>query len=68
MSIDTEWVKAIASGGDGGNCVQMRRHDGVIEVRDSKAPTGPTLGFSKSEFGAWLAGAKNGEFDDLLGD
>lgn len=69
MSNDpTEWIKASASG-DSGNCVEMRRHAGAVEVRDTKAHgTGPTLGFSKAEFAAWLDGAKNGEFDHLISD
>ncbi len=64
---DTPWIKATASGGNGGDCVAMRRHDDAIEVRDTKSgDTGPTLGFTKKEFAAWLDGAKNGEFDHLI--
>jgi hypothetical protein len=45
----------------------MRGHDGLVEVRDTKAHgAGPTLGFTKAEFAAWLDGAKNGEFDHLV--
>ena len=66
MSTDeTPWIKATASGGNG-QCVEMRRRDGVVEVRDSKQQgAGPTLRFTSSEFAAWLDGAKNGEFDHL---
>ena len=60
----TAWIKATASGG-GGNCVQMRRHDGMVEIRDSKDPDGPVLRFTGTEFTAWLDGAKNTEFDHL---
>lgn len=31
------WIKAKRSGSDG-QCVEMRRHGGVVEVRDSKDP------------------------------
>lgn len=59
------WVKASLSG-DQGDCVEMRRHAGSIEVRDSKHPDGPVLRFTAREFAAWLDGAKNAEFDHLL--
>jgi hypothetical protein len=32
-------------------------------VRDSKNPTGPALIFTPGEWDAFLAGAKDGEFD-----
>ena len=63
----TQWIKATASGGNGSDCVEMRQHDGAVEVRDTKDHGhGPTLGFTKSEFAAWLDGAKRGEFDHLI--
>lgn len=65
--METAWVKASLSGGDGGNCVEQRRHSGMIEVRDSKDyGIGPILRFTEAEFAAWLDGAKRGEFDHLL--
>ena len=60
----TPWIKAAASG-SGGNCVQLRRHAGMVEVRDSKDPDGPVLRFTGAEFTAWLDGAKKSEFDHL---
>jgi hypothetical protein len=64
MSTDTPWIKASASGQQG-NCVEMRKRDGVIEVQDSKNP-GPVHRYTQAEFAAWLDGAKNGEFDHLV--
>ncbi|MBT8225181.1 MAG: DUF397 domain-containing protein [Dactylosporangium sp.] len=63
----TPWIKATKSGGTGGNCVAARRHDGMIEVRDTKdvAGTGPTLRFTYAEWDAFLDGAKRTEFDHL---
>ena len=61
----TQWIKAAASS-DGANCVELRRHDGMIEVRDTKDRSGPVLRFHPDEFAAWLDGAKRGEFDHLL--
>ncbi len=65
MSDTTPWVKAALSG-NGGNCVELRRHDGAVEVRDTKDHgAGPTLRFTPIEWAAWLDGAKRGEFDHL---
>ncbi len=65
MSTNTTWVKAKKSS-NGGSCVEVRRHDGVIEVRDSKDRTGPVLSFSPAEWDAFLNGARNAEFDHLI--
>ncbi len=66
MTIDpSKWIKASASGSNG-DCVEMRRHDDRVQVRDTKdAGAGPVLDFTRAEFAAWLAGAKSGEFDHL---
>jgi len=61
----TEWIKASMSG-DQGSCVEQRLADDMIEVRDSKDPTGSVLRFTKTEFAAWLDGARKHEFDHLL--
>lgn len=64
----TPWTKATASNGGGGNCVELRRHAGLIEVRDTKDNgAGPILRFTDAEFAAFLDGSRNGEFDHLLG-
>jgi hypothetical protein len=39
--------------------------DGRVAVRDSKDPDGAVLTFTRSEIRAWVAGARDGEFDDL---
>jgi hypothetical protein len=58
------WIKATASA-SAGQCVEMRRRGGVVDVRDSKHPEGPALHLSTTEFAAWLEGAKQGKFDHL---
>jgi hypothetical protein len=64
MSTDTPWFKSTRSGGNGGACVEVRRHDGTIQVRDSKADgNGPVLTFTRDEWAAFLDGAHKGEFD-----
>jgi hypothetical protein len=62
---ETPWIKATASGGNG-NCVELRQSHEAVELRDTKQQgKGPTLGFTKAEFAAFLDGAKKGEFDHL---
>jgi hypothetical protein len=61
----SEWIKAKKSGGNGGNCVEMRREGDTIQIRDSKNPAGPMLTFTPQEIDAWLDGARNREFDHL---
>jgi hypothetical protein len=64
---DGVWVKASRSAASS-ECVEMRRHGGLIEVRDSKDPDGPVLRFTRAEFLAWVDGAANGEFRHLAAD
>jgi Domain of unknown function (DUF397) len=62
----TPWTKATASD-TGSSCVEQRRHEGMIEVRDTKDDgTGPVLRFTKAEYAAWLDGAAKGEFSHLI--
>ena len=69
MSIDaTTWIKASRSG-NSGQCVEMRRNGGSVEVRDTKAAgRGPILSFPPAGFAAWLDGARRGEFAHLQTD
>ncbi|MEU8890269.1 DUF397 domain-containing protein [Streptomyces sp. NPDC048442] len=51
---DIQWVKSTYSGGDGGQCLEWSpehaaRH-GVVPVRDSKRPQGPTLMLTPEAF------------------
>lgn len=62
---DSPWVKASSSDANG-NCVELRRHQGTVQVRDTKdAGTGPVLNLSPAEMAAWLDGARKGEFNRL---
>lgn len=56
------WFKATRSVGNG-QCVEVRRYDGAIQVRDSKDPDGPVLTFTADEWDAFVDGARQGEFD-----
>lgn len=67
MAADTDlhWRKSTFSG-DNGACVEVAAlPDGRVAMRDSKAPLGGTLVFTRAEIAAWLRGVLAGEFDDL---
>jgi hypothetical protein len=67
MDSDIAWMMSSRSTGNGGSCVEARRHEGVIEVRNSKAPDAGLVRFTMEEWDSFLDGAKKGEFDQLLG-
>jgi Domain of unknown function (DUF397) len=58
---DLVWRTSTASGA--GNCVQVAFTEDSVLVRDSQNPSGPELSLSKSEWDAFLVGARAGEFD-----
>jgi len=61
------WQKSKRSGALG-NCVEVAALGcGAIALRNSHYPTGPALIYTRDEMAAFLAGAKDGEFDDILG-
>jgi hypothetical protein len=57
------WRKSARSGPYSDNCVEVAFVDGAIAVRDSKQPEGAVLLFTQAEWDAFVAGAKDGEFD-----
>ncbi|KJK42197.1 hypothetical protein UK23_38335 [Lentzea aerocolonigenes] len=63
---DATWRKSRHSGASG-NCMELARlDDGGIAVRNSRFPDGPALVLTRAEIAAFLAGAKEGEFDDFV--
>ncbi|MEW1673016.1 DUF397 domain-containing protein [Streptomyces noursei] len=63
----TQWVKSSYSSGEAGsNCVECAPTSaaatGVVPVRDSKTPEGPTLTVSTKSFSAFIAAIKNDAF------
>ena len=51
-----------------GNCVELAGlADGTVAIRNSRHPAGPALLCAPAEFSAFLAAARDGEFDSLLG-
>lgn len=60
------WRKSSRSGSVG-NCVELAGlPTGHVAVRHSRHPDGPVLIYTRDEMTAFVSGAKDGEFDDLL--
>jgi hypothetical protein len=57
------WRKSTHSANNG--CVEVAFVDGQVAIRDSKDRTGPMLVFTAPEWEAFIAGARDGEFDQL---
>ncbi|ADP84866.1 DUF397 domain-containing protein [Frankia sp. AgB1.9] len=57
------WRTSSYSNGAGGMCVEVAPLGHGMVVRDSKNPAGAVLAFSAAEWDAFLAGARDGEFD-----
>jgi hypothetical protein len=66
MDSDIGWMMSSRSTGNGGSCVEARRHAGLIEVRNSNDPDAGTVRFTAEEWDSFLDGAKKGEFDRLI--
>ncbi|MFC4005528.1 DUF397 domain-containing protein [Prauserella oleivorans] len=63
---DAAWRKSKYSGAMG-NCVEVAPlRSGEIAMRNSRDPKGPALIYTRAEIEAFLAGVKDGEFDDML--
>ena len=63
---DVRWQKSWHSNPNG-ECVELAAlPSGEIAMRNSRFPSGPVLLYTQAEITAFLAGAKDGEFDHLL--
>jgi Domain of unknown function (DUF397) len=49
-----------------GACVQVAASGQMILMADSKAPEGPVLSYTRTEFREFILGAKDGDYDDLI--
>ncbi|MGK5519017.1 DUF397 domain-containing protein [Micromonospora sp. URMC 107] len=55
------WRKSTRSGDNGGDCVEVATNlPGIVAVRDSKDPVGPTLIFGPAAWSAFAGAAANG--------
>jgi predicted secreted Zn-dependent protease len=51
---------------NGGACVKVAASAQAILIADSKEPDGPVLSYTQTEWQEFVAGIKNGDFDDLI--
>jgi len=61
-NFDARFAKSTFSDG-GGDCVEVACLDDWVAVRDSKDLFSPVLWFTPSEWRAFLAGVRAGQFD-----
>lgn len=51
---------------NGGACIQVAAHEQAVLIGNSRKPRGPVLSYSHEEWQEFVAGVKQGDFDDLL--
>ncbi|MEU8568160.1 DUF397 domain-containing protein [Streptomyces pathocidini] len=62
-----EWTKSSYSNPNG-NCVELAKlPGGDVALRNSRDPHGPALIYTRDEVLMFLHGAKDGEFDGMVG-
>ncbi|MFC5664520.1 DUF397 domain-containing protein [Kitasatospora misakiensis] len=60
---DSKWRKSSYSG-DAGQCIEVADgYPGVMPVRDSKDPDGPTLLFTADSWQSFVSAVRDGGFD-----
>jgi hypothetical protein len=58
------WRTALSC--NGGACVQVAANDNSILIGNSRRPGDPVVEYTPHEWHEFVAGIKNGDFDDLL--
>jgi hypothetical protein len=66
MLEELPWLKSSYTNDKTVACVELAPSGELILMRDSKDKDGPRLGFTKAELAAFIAGAKDCEFDHLV--
>lgn len=62
---DVTWRISTRSGG--GDCVEVAFIEDAVAFRHSRQPNGAVIRYTVSEWHAFIAGVKAGEFDDVVG-
>jgi hypothetical protein len=62
------WVKSLRSN-PSGNCVELAvlPEGAGVAMRNSRSPQGPVLIYTRAEIEAFILGARDGDFDHLVG-
>ncbi|MGA5321644.1 DUF397 domain-containing protein [Streptomyces seoulensis] len=55
VEVSLAWLKSSYSGAEGGQCVEVALTPHTVHLRDSKAPTGPTLQLTPTAWANFLA-------------
>lgn len=63
MLITETWRKSTKSGPYSDNCVEVRKVNNFIEIRNSKNPDAGTAMFTEFEWTAFIGGVKDNEFE-----
>ena len=61
----SEWRKSSFSAANG-DCVEVARTDDGVMIRNSNDLDQGVMTFTRAELSAFIAGAKAGEFDDMI--
>jgi len=59
------WRKSTYSGSNG-NCLEVAPTEDGVAIRNSNRPEAGIIPFTHAELDAFLKGAKDGQFDDLV--
>lgn len=63
---DAEWQSSQHGEGRAAHVEMAALPGGSIAMRNSRYPGGPALIYTHAEIEAFIAGAKDGDFDDLI--
>jgi hypothetical protein len=62
LSLGPQWRKSQRSQANG-SCLEARFAEGVVEIRDTKDRSGPTLSFVPEAWTDFIAALSSGQFD-----